>query len=125
MVKKGKEPPRSGDPKPVIDELTKRRFVRISNNLGKAEQELEIHIRGMSAEAANIERYLIDFLDELERISGPTAETKQIRTEVETAFEVFGTSDAMAAVNAGQRHFSDAADNLARLVGALVSYDGK
>ncbi len=103
----------------MLDEIAKRRFHRIAGQIGKAQNRLESHIRGLHGEAGTLSRLLEDYLEGLERITGVTPETARIRHEIETALAVFADPRVVPAIDAVQQHLDIAATELAQLVGAL------
>lgn len=102
-----------------MDDLSRKRFEKIAQtialNLVKGKQA----ITDLMAAVTAIEALLLQYVDGLERITGPTAAIKSIRREVEVAWKVFEDPNVFAGIDAALDHFDTAAEALLKLVNDL------
>lgn len=103
----------------AVDELARRRFERIANRIAKNESVYEEAMRDLNGAIHMLEIDLIDYLDNLERVTGVIPETKRIREEIEHAWKIFNDMKLIPAVDAVLQTFSEASVSLAQLIGAL------
>lgn len=103
-----------------MDDLSKRRFERQAHKINARLVALEEHLRGINHQAAELHRLLSDQLDTIERVTGPTDETRRIRREIDQMMMLFEEDAAvMPALDALGMIFDEASISLAALAGAL------
>lgn len=102
-----------------IDELSRRRFELQAGAIAHALTDLNNGITRISQSGVTLEAILISYLDGLELHSGTTADTDRIRVLIDSAYARLNDPAIIAALEAVQQDFSDAAEEIGRLVGAI------
>lgn len=102
-----------------IDELSRRKFEIQAGAIARALIELNDCITKISQSGVALEAILVAYLDGLERVSGTTPETEEIRALIDSSYARLNDPSIIAALESVGQDFSDAAEKIGRIAGAL------